>query len=138
MQKQGQGQSVSTSKQELQFPSAQADHDHHPLRSARVHRSSGGSCEWRGRTEQQRVCETTAALSSFKYNVWKHFGFSESRNEEEEKVTDKQTDRKEYKTDTAGLEPIHTCGTFFPKNSSIIGPLDFFPPKSLLWFFFDN
>lgn len=54
-----------------------------------------------------KLLNCAEATVSVKSNVWKHFGFPVSRNEEGEKVTD----RKQY-ADTAAVDLVHSYSTF--------------------------
>lgn len=54
------------------------------LCAPRLYRSSS-------KAKERAVCKTAAAPASFKYDVWRLFGFPASRNEEGEQVTHRQT-----------------------------------------------
>lgn len=54
----------------------------HPLRSTRLNRSRSGAEVADGKNHVTK-------LQGLKYDVWKHFAFSMSRNEKGEKATDK-------------------------------------------------
>lgn len=59
---------------------------HHPLRSTHLHRSSCRAKEVDSAGD--KVCETADFPVSFKSDVWEHFGFSETK--KQENVTEKQ------------------------------------------------